>query len=161
MVSLNVWKYFTISFCFHISYDQGDLTFIFTEFLENFNSGGDKKCCQFKKILFFRKRDSWRMCNFVDVFYLINADVYNLTLWKFVLGQGKRKTLQYFLNVIYMKTRLSQGFLPDMELLNQPFPWQSRTKRKNYVKFSFSRFFAVPQKVLTFWGTTKNMKTKI
>ena len=75
MVSLNVWIYFTISFCFHIFYDQGDLTFIFTEFLESVNSGGDKKCCQFKKTLFFRKRDSWRMCNFVDVFYLIHADV--------------------------------------------------------------------------------------
>ena len=33
----------------------------------------------------------------------------------------------------------------------KPFPSQSQTKRKNWVKFLFSHFFVVPQKVL--WKT--------
>ena len=34
----------------------------------------------------------------------------------------KQKTVQYFLDAFYTKTRLSQDFLPDIEFLKTMFP---------------------------------------
>ena len=77
------------------------------------------------------------MGNCAEIFYAINVDVCSLTLWVSFSYVYKIGNCVIFLNTFYTKTRLSQGLLPDIELIKKCFlqytVWKMLSKLKNLI----------------------------